>query len=453
MNILHISYSDAEGGADKAALRICKAQRKAGINAQMLVAKKITNYSFVRALSPGWRQLEFLVKNKIAQKLVRMQKTSNPIHHSLNIFPSFVHHIINKSDADVVNLHWVGKEMISIREISLIKKPIVWTLHDSWAFCGAEHHPNGLEDMDFTSGYTQTAKWSWNQWNWNRKQKFWKDKNFHIVTPSRWQGAQAKKSRLMGHLNIHTIPNPLPIDIFKPINKQQARQKLNLPLDKKIILFGALRSMEDRNKGYDLLLDGLTYVRNTYEGNDLMAVIFGMSEAEDTLNIDFPRMYVGKINEEAKMALLYAAADVMVVPSRMENLPQTATEPIACGTPVVAFNIGGIPDIIKHQTNGYLAQPYKAEDLGNGILWILNHANPSYLSESCRSIALAKFSEQAAAMYYDKLYHSLLNPQDDTFPTQDHSSYMMDWYTYLTNQPVAQKVKAPVESIFAPSEV
>ncbi|MDJ1500412.1 glycosyltransferase [Xanthocytophaga agilis] len=409
MNILHVSYSDYEGGADKAALRICKAQRSIGINAQMLVIKKVTDLPFVHSAIPKWRLPEFKIKDRLAQTLLRMQPNTNPMLHSLNLFPGFIHHTINKSKADIVNLHWIAKEMISVSEIGKIHKPIVWTLHDSWAFCGTEHHPNGLEDDGFAKGYANTNHFlDFNRWNLAHKIQAWRKKHFQIVTPSQWEASLARRSSLFNKENIEVIANPLNTDVFHPFNLLEARLSLGIPLTKKVILFGSLRSVEDRNKGYDLLQEAFAIFKEKYGVHNCLAVIFGMNEDEETIHLDCPRQYVGRITSEQQMALLYSAADVMVVPSRMENLPQTATEPIACGTPVVGFQVGGMPDIISHKLNGYLAQPYKPEDLADGINWVLSNSLAYNLSENARKIALQSLSETRIASQYEEIYRKIM---------------------------------------------
>lgn len=409
LTILHVCYSDNEGGADKAALRLCKAQRSIGINAKMLVVNKLTNHPFVQSVGPRWRKLEFKIKDRLVRKIVSLQPTSSPMLHSLNLFPSFLHRIINKSDADIVNLHWIAKEMISVSEIAKIQKPIVWTLHDSWAFCGAEHHPNGLQDENFVGGYQSACETlQLNRWTWHRKATAWKNTRFHIVAPSQWEASMARRSSLFKHQSIQTIPNPLNTDIFQPFSKAEARAFFNIPPEKKVILFGSLRSVEDKNKGLDLLIHALALFKERYLTEDTLAVIFGMKQSDETVDIDFPRQYVGKINDEKTMAMLYSAADVMIVPSRVENLPQTATEPLACGTPVVGFQIGGLPDIIRHKHNGYLAQPYNPYDLADGIDWVLNHPDHEMLSVNAREFAVNTFSEDKIASQYEKIYGCLI---------------------------------------------
>ena len=412
MKILHVCYADNGGGADNAAFRLCKAQRSVGIDAQMLVIKKRTQHSFVHAAIPEWRQLEFKIKDRLAQKILGLAFGTNPTMQSMNIFPSFLHHKINQSGADVVNLHWVCKEMISISEIGRIRQPIVWTMHDSWALCGTEHLPHGFKDDRYANGYESVAKklFDLNRWTWQRKARAWNTQSFQLVGPSGWKASLARKSNLYRPGSVHNIPNPLDTDVFRPVSKAEARAFFGLPLDKKIILFGSLRSAQDKNKGLDLLIGALAAFKHKYGSENALAVIFGMSQAEETVDIGFPRQYVGKITSESTMSRLYAAADVMVVPSRMENLPQTATEPMACGTPVAAFEVGGVPDIIRHRYNGYMAKPYDPADLADGIAWIINHPEYSLLSENARTFALENFSETGIANRYAEIYERLLHP-------------------------------------------
>ncbi|MCU0353136.1 MAG: glycosyltransferase [Cytophagales bacterium] len=418
MKILHVCYADNGGGADNAAFRLCKAQRSIGIDARMLVVKKRTQHSFVQPAIPDWRQLEFKIRDRLVQKIVGLMPLANPTMHSVNVFPSFLHRKINQSGADIVNLHWVGKEMISISEIGRIRKPIVWTVHDSWTFCGAEHHPHGLQDNRFADGYEDAAQkpFDLNRWTWQRKADAWKRLNLQVVGPSRWIAAMAQKSKLLKSRPVHNIPNPLDTNVFCPGSKSKARALFNLPLDKKIVLFGSLRSAQDSNKGMDLLVAALGVLKEKHGSENTLAVIFGMTQDEETVDIGFPRQYVGKINGEERMAMLYAAADVMVVPSRMENLPQTATEPMACGTPVVGFDIGGMPDIIRHRHNGYLAVPYDPSDLASGIAWAINHPDHAQLSENARMFALENFSESGIASRYVAIYEHLLYPDSVAAP-------------------------------------
>lgn len=404
MKVLHISASDNKGGAAKAALRNCEAQRSLGIDAHMYVLNKTTDLFFVHGIASGRRKFFFTLKNIIAQKILDYFKHKNAGYSSLNFFNSPLLKIINKSDADIVNLHWTGDEIISVADIAKIKKPIVWTLHDMWAFGGTEHYP---ENNDHENGYSSKQKgFDINKWNWLRKNKAWKKIKFNIIAPCEWMYVSVKESILFKSQNVYKIQYPLNLQVFKPADQKMARKILNLPLDKKLILFGAEGGDKDLRKGFDLLEKALIELSKGYDLNIAELVIFGMSAPQIPVQSNFKVNYAGLIHDESTLALLYSSADVMVVPSRMDNLPQTAIESIACGTPVVAFDIGGLPDIIEHKVTGYLAIPKNEKDLSTGIYWILSQN--TCFRKACRDAAIQKYNYKTVVEQYIKVYNKAL---------------------------------------------
>jgi glycosyltransferase involved in cell wall biosynthesis len=349
-------------------------------------------------------------KNQISQSILKFEKTDNPVLRSLNLFHSALYKQINESDADIVNLHWINCEMMSIKDIGKITKPVVWTLHDSWAFCGTEHHPNGISDKSFITGYKpqQTKGVNWNRIVFEKKIKHWeKIEDMQIVAPSNWIGNYAKQSTVLKNRKITTIPNPLDLAIFKPYNKFTAREILNLSVGNNIkyILFGTGKGSNLNIKGYDLLLDALKMLNNK---TNIQFLICGDQEDSFISGLNIPCSFMGRLNDEYSMSLLYNAADVMVVPSRIDNLPQTATESVSCGVPVVAFNIGGLPDIITHKQTGYLANPFDAKDLKDGICWVLNNDRETF-TDRCRQSAILKYSPELGVEQYSNIYKELLN--------------------------------------------
>jgi glycosyltransferase involved in cell wall biosynthesis len=369
-----LSNADNVGGASRAAYRLYRTLLSADIKTKMIVCEKTTDDWAVTGPSTGYEKVKRLIRPKIARRFMRLQKTSNVNPHSANILPSNMAAIINKSDADIVNLHWVGGETMSIEDIGRIRKPIVWTFHDMWAFCGSEHFADDGPDARWRTGYyrdnrpADSSGLDIDRYTWNRKRHAWKNP-VHIVTPSRWLADCVKRSSLMKDWPVSVIPNVLDTNIFKPLDRLYSRHVLNLPSDKKIILFGAMGGGRDFRKGYDLLLDALTLFSAGQK--DILCVVFGQSEPEHSSGIPFPIKWMGHIGDDATLALLYSAADVMIIPSRQENLPQSGTEAHACGCPVVAFNCTGLPDVVDHRVTGYLAEPYKVDDLAHGIAWVL----------------------------------------------------------------------------------
>ncbi|HIF9066814.1 TPA: glycosyltransferase family 4 protein [Photobacterium damselae] len=413
MRVNIISNSDTAGGAARAAYRLHLALNKNNIESQMVVKHKSSDDYAV--ISPSKiKQVCSKGIDLVSGKLQKIQKTKNPILHSANFFGSDVFKIIQKSDADIINIHWINGETLSIKQISKINKPVVMTLHDMWAFCGGEHYCSDDVNSRFRLGYSANNKIDLlsgidlNRFIWNEKMKYWKAKNFTIVTPSRWLSQCAKESMLFKDCNIVTIPNALDMDVFKPIDKKIARELLNLPLEGKLVGFGALGGSKDLRKGFDLLEEAL---KKLSFKEDYRCVVFGQSTPKKVPNLGVPINYIGHLNDDITLALFYNAIDVMVVPSRQENLPQTATESQACGTPVVAFNTTGFPDAIEHKVTGYLASVFDSNDLASGIKWCIDNDSHN-LHLNCRDRAVSLWSQNVISKKYTQLYYSIINSRN-----------------------------------------
>ena len=339
----------------------------------------------------------------------KLLRTGNPIIHSSSWLPSDWVQKINSSDVDLVHLHWVAAEMLSIADIGRIKKPVVWTLHDMWAFCGAEHY---TEEFRWKEGYKSNNRPSYesgfdlNRWTWERKKKHWQ-KPLHIVTPSRWLGRCVSESKLMAEWPVSVVANALDVDKWKPVDQSLARAFLHLPPDVPLLLFGAMGGGKDPRKGYDLLLRALKQVLSTIP--ELELIVFGQLSPEHPSDLGVPVHYTGPLHDDATLQLLYSAADVMVVPSRQEAFGQTASEAHACGTPVVAFNTSGLPDIVDHEGTGYLAQPFDIGDFAKGIAWVLaDKERLQTLRRNARQKAVEKFAYPIVAGQYRTVYERVL---------------------------------------------
>lgn len=418
MKILHISTYDVRGGAARAAFRLHIGLVNDGIESEMLVQKKISMDPTVHT-PYGSKLGELYVKlrshvNTLVQKL---QKTDNPSLHSVNILPSGLHRLINKSNVNIVHIHWINKEMISIKEISRIKKPIVWTFHDMWAFSGAEHiDPLSLAERS-KEGYNNKNRpenhkgIDIDRWTWNRKMKYWANLNMYVVTPSKWLADCVQKSVLFEQKKVLIIPNGLDTNLFKPTNKEEARKILNLPQNKKIITFGALEMNSDSNKGYYLLKEAL----KRYINSGIMKERLYFSVIGDIQNNNFGKIggvatrFFGVINNDNLLSLIYSASDVIIIPSKVEAFGQIASEAFSCGTPVVAFNTSGLKDIVDHKKNGYLAEPYDPEGLAEGIAWILEDNDKlNKLRNAARYKALSEFDIKKVSKKYTLLYKAIL---------------------------------------------
>jgi len=232
----------------------------------------------------------------------------------------------------------------------------------------------------------------------------------HIVSPSNWLAECARGSILLQDKKISIVPNTLNTEVYKPLDHLFCRKVLNLPEDKKIILFGAMGGGKDNNKGYDLLVSALDILSARYKFDDVLCVVFGQSEPQHVSVLPFKVHWLGHIHDDETLALLYNAATMMVVPSRKENLPQTATEAQACGTPVVAFNCTGLTDVIEHKQTGYLAQAYDTQDMATGMQWILeNKTECERLGVNSRIRAQELWAMDVVVKQYQLIYCDVLN--------------------------------------------
>ena len=411
MKVLIISKQDIQGGAFIAAYRAHNALCKNGVDSFMWVDKKKSDDWTVKGPPTKIAKLLAGLRPRlIFHSLVKLLKTNKKVIHSPSVLPSTWVKRINESDTDIVNFHWIQGEMLSIKDISKIKKPIVWTLHDMWAFCGAEHYANDnrwQEGYNFNNRPSYESGFDLNRWTWKRKQKHWKNP-MQIITTSKWLSNCVKESKLMSHWPVSVVATPLDIENFKPMDKKIACKKLNLPNDVPLILFGALGGSKDPRKGFDLLIAALKYLKDDPKAKRFELIIFGQSNPKSSPNLGFPIHYLGHLSNDESLRLAYNVADAMIIPSRQDNLPNTGLEAQACGTPVIAFNIGGLPDIVEHQKTGYLAKPFDTNDLAQGIDWVLNAENYSELCKNARDKALKEFDNKIVAKKYIAVFEKIL---------------------------------------------
>jgi glycosyltransferase involved in cell wall biosynthesis len=310
---------------------------------------------------------------------------------------------------DIINPHWINQGFVQIETLAKLKRPLVWTLHDMWAFTGGCHYNQDCERYTASCGACpqlgSTKDKDLSRWVWQRKAKAWRNLNLTIVGLSSWLAKCATSSSLFKDVRVELIPNGLDTQRYKPINRHVARDLLNLPQDKQLILFGSLKATGDKRKGFHLLQPALRDLSKSGWQDRLELVIFGASEPDNPPDFGLKAHYLGTFSDDLSLALVYSAADVFVLPSTQENLANTVMEALACGTPCVAFNIGGMPDMIEHQKNGYLAQPFKNEDLAQGIAWVLeNEERHQKLSHRAREKAQQEFTLEIQARRYLSIF-------------------------------------------------
>lgn len=324
---------------------------------------------------------------------------------------------LNRRARDVINLHWLGNETISIEEIGRLKSPIVATLHDMWLIDGTAHYSTEERYLRSHSRASRPAGASgvdWDRRTWLRKVRSWQ-RPLHIVTPSRWLARCASQSPLTMSWPISVIPNPIDTEFWAPLDRAAARSLLGIPLDSVLLLFGAVGGQAQSIKGGDLLIEALQSLRPRLSadlGGRFVAGVFGGSaKSEGSAKVKrepFPVRSFGKVTDDRILRALYAAADVMVVPSRMDNLPQTAVEAASCGTPVVAFDVGGLPDIISDGETGRLVPPYDTSALADAIAWILDdEARRLMLGRNARHAIVERFNSKIVIAAYLEIFDEL----------------------------------------------
>ena len=408
MKIVTVSATDRIGGAGIAAYRLHQGLRQAGLEAEMLVMKKVSADSSVHRLSSCLRRRGRLFRRLAAARhrhqLACHRRQSGSGYWSLNGFDYPMARAINAFQADIVHLHWLGDNYLPIQQFAKIKPPMVWTLHDMWAFSGGCHSADDCQRYQADCGHCPqllhpsaddiSARVS------RRKQRAWADMPMTIVCPSQWLADCARQSRILKDKRIEVIANGIDASQFKPLDKDSARLAFNLPLDKRLILFGAFSGAQDPRKGFIYLRDALRHLPSK---SDIEIVVFGAEPAQD-LELHLPCHQMGYLSDSASMCLLYSACDVFALPALQENLPNTLMESLACGTPCVAFDNGGVGDLIQHKRNGWLARLKDSADLARGIQWALARSLPP---RTISQQTLKRFDLGRIAAQHIQLYQSL----------------------------------------------
>lgn len=398
MKVVHINMYD-KGGAFQATYRLHQELLKNNIDSKNLVLYQYN--SNLQEVYPFLSELSLF--SKIEQS-IKYRKNQNQIKKLLPVTPQYEfrfdfspyniekHSIIK--EADIIHLHWMAKFIDYSSFFKNIQKPVVWTLHDMLPIKGGFHYETYVDNR-LLECETQTIQ--------NKINALKNFSNLHVVTLSKWIQQQSIHSSILGKFQHHYIPNGIDTNFFKPYDKNEARVKLDLPQEKKIILFVA-EHLEDKRKGLTYLHEALSLINQ----ENVMLLTIG----NGSITTNHKVKNLGFISDINKLPLIYAAADVYVIPSIEDNLPNTVLESIACGTPVVGFNIGGIPDMITDNINGLLANNKNSIDLKNNILKIINdNTLQEKMKKQARDIAEKKFSQTLQAKRHINLYNMILNNQ------------------------------------------
>lgn len=417
MKVLIVNTSELTGGAAVAANRLMNALNNHGVKARMLVRDKQTDDICVVGLKSSLaKRWHFLWERLVIFTHLHF-KRDHLFEVDIANSGTDITKLREFQEADVIHLHWINQGMLSlsgIRKILRSGKPVVWTMHDIWpataichltlgccAFRQSCHHCKYLPSKGSSNDLSAKI--------WRRKRQMLNEGNITFVACSKWLESEAKSSALLQGQTIMSIPNAIETRIFSPGDNEKARTEEGLPTDKQLILFVCQR-VTNPNKGMSYLIEACQKlaVQRPEMKEQTGVIILGGHAEEVAGQLPFATYPLGYVSDQQRMARIYRAADVFVLPSLSENLPNTIMEAMACGVPCIGFRVGGIPEEIDHQKNGYVAEYRSADDLAHGIDWILHQADYQALSESAISKVRHHYTGQQIAMQYSEVYQQAM---------------------------------------------
>ncbi len=418
MKILFVSTSDNVGGAAVATNRLVRALNRRGVQATLLVRDKTTDWPFVTALPrKKLGRWKFLAERLLAFFHLRM-KRKNLWDIDAGEFGEDITQLQEFREADIIHLEWINQGMLSldgIRKIIASGKPVVWTLHDLWPVSGICHYTRRCDE--FITGCrqcqflpSQIIHYDLARRVWEKKRNIYRDSGLHFVACSEWLANLARMSGLTNGMTVSAIPNTIDTDIFHPYDKWTSRRELGLPVVGKNVVLFVSQKLSDARKGATLLIKAINKIRTYHPrtASSIVVALMGSHSAELMSRIHFPCVELGYIAGDERLAKVYSAADLFVLPSTEDNLPNTIMEAMACGVPCVGFDVGGIPEMIDHKKNGYVVPVGNTADFADGIRWILKNEEDVPLSENAVEKVKRVYSGDVVTRRYTDLYRSML---------------------------------------------
>ncbi len=421
IKVLHLSTFHLTGGAGIAAARLNRALNRNGVQSRLLVAKTSVEEPNVSGLADSGPGKAFFWLRFVAERLFFLPyERSSEVRYAFSPAVSgkdlATHKLVK--EADIIHLHWINFGFLSVGNIAALLslgKPMVWTLHDMWAFTGGCHHSGECDHFKVSCGNCKFLKKPGEKdLSYNRllsKKQQWKASNgFTAVACSRWLGGRAQSGSLWRSSDVTTIPNPLDTSLFRKTEDSTRYSGLGLPDGKTYILFAAAK-VSAKGKGFGFLHEALHILvqKSPQAGEKLRLLVLGADDGGMLNDIPLEARFLGYISDDEMLVKVYNAASLYVTPSVEDNLPNTVMEAMSCGTPVVGFRTGGIPEMIDHKVNGYVADYKSPESLAEGILWVLENNAAGALSEAARQKVLREYDEKVVAARYLELYKSLLD--------------------------------------------
>ena len=422
MKVMIVNTSFGAGGAAVAARRLVDALCKNGAEVSMLVRDGVVGNASERC--NGGSKVHVLPCRWMAswhflwERLVLFVRLGFRREHLFDIDAGISGTDITRlrafREADVIHLHWVNQGMLSmagLRKILRSGKPVVWTMHDAWPSTAICHLTLGCRQ--FTRQCRQCKylgrQSAWLARVWRRKQRLFSEGDITFVACSRWLEGEAKASALLRGQQIVNIPNCIDTRLYRPGDQQEARREEGLPQDRRLVLFVCQR-VTNAYKGMDYLIEACRQLASEHPAmkDEVSVVLLGSHADEVASALPFPAIAMGYVSDEQRMVRLYRSADVFVLPSLSENLPNTIMEAMACGVPCLGFRVGGIPEEIDHQRTGYVARYRDVADLAHGLRWLLYEADSKSLARECVRKVEQCYSQAAVAVQYTEVYQQAM---------------------------------------------
>lgn len=419
MRVLHISTSDRKGGAASSAYRLHTALNKKGISSSMYVLRRTVKDPSVDVYRPlpGFFPMmkRYLVRNNIKRDFLPYKSRRSEAvaeYYSDDRSPEGLYLPALLPAADIINLHWVSEflDHTSFFARKSINVPVVWRLSDMNPFTGGCHYNEGCERFLIGCGkcpqLVSDEELDLSRRIFERKKKALSSFNsdqMHIIAQSKWIAGEIRRSPILGAFTVHEIPNGIDSDVFFPRNKTFSKDVLGIPAKNRVVLFVADSTLRKR-KGFDLLLGAL---RRMHDIKDLTLLVTGAFSRNFMSDLDC--RFLGEQKDNRFLSVIYSAADIFVISSRQDNLPNTVLEAMACGTPVAGFAVGGIPDMVRQGQTGWLAEPENMESLSDVIRkGLANSAERELFSGNARKLIEKEYSLDLQVQRYTHLYQSLL---------------------------------------------
>jgi len=418
MKVILVGKSTNVGGAAIATYRLMEVLRERGVDVKMLVQEgkeDVAVFPTTRSILKKWVNFARFTFERLLFLRHEKSKDIRFLFSLANTGESLARNKLIR-EADIIHLHWVNAGFLSLsslRELLDLGKPVVWTFHDMWPFTGGCHY--ALDCGEYTRECGQCpylkkpGKGDLSHRIWRKKEKLFKHNQLNVITPSKWLNECVRASSLLHHMEVDTIHNPVNHELFRPVDREEACGNLGLDPSRKYILFGAA-TMKSVLKGFNYFLEAIGILTGELDPvNDVEILLFGKTREDVSQLFPLKTRNIAFVQSVQTLVELYSAAQLFVIPSLQDNLPNTIIESMLCGTPVVGFRTGGIPEMIDHKANGYLANYKSATDLAEGMKWILSSDAYEQLSLDTRDSVLKRFSKDRSVDMHLELYRKLIN--------------------------------------------